>query len=30
MEFLVGVMIGAIMATFIWIVEDIKHSEDNE
>ena len=30
MEFLAGVVIGAIKATFIWVVEDIKHSEENK
>ena len=29
-EFLVGVLVGMVIATFICAVEDAKHSEDNE
>ena len=29
-EFFVGVIIGAIMATIIWVVEDIKYEESKK
>lgn len=29
-EFLGGVAIGSLISTFIWIMNDIKHSEDNK